>query len=229
MGFYGNITNTARTQFQFDKIYSNRYEMDNNKAIDGIYAGRYVLIEYDSQLNLDNFWRVELIATYPAENGVTYYGFNYNSSHNNVSQADTLLTKTIAQAADLQIVYTATLDLDASNGVHMKSPKFFMYRPEILPESDIAYYEEISETSTTNIPTYSINYNIDVKVYGAGRAYDSTVWQKAYIDGVEKYIMVAELNTVVPTFDVSADAPTQSPLVPHFDTHSTDVYYKLHW
>ena len=29
MGFYGNITNTARTQFQFDKIYSNRYEMDN--------------------------------------------------------------------------------------------------------------------------------------------------------------------------------------------------------
>ena len=229
MGFYGNITNTARTQFQFDKIYSNRYEMDNNKAIDGIYAGRYVLIEYDSQLNLDNFWRVELIATYPAENGVTYYGFNYNPSHNNVSQADTLLTKTIAQAADLQIVYTAVLDLDASNGVHMKSPKFFMYRPEILPESDIAYYEEISETSTANIPTYSINYNIDVKVYGAGRAYDSTVWQKAYIDGVEKYIMIAELNTVVPTFDVSADAPTQSPLVPHFDTHSTDVYYKLHW
>jgi hypothetical protein len=49
------------------------------------------------------------------------------------------------------------------------------------------------------------------------------------MDSVEKYVMIAELNTVVPTFDVSADAPTQIPLVPHFDTQSTDVYYKLHW
>jgi hypothetical protein len=44
---YGNITNTARTQFQFDKIYSNRVEMDDACLNDGIYAGRYVLVEYD--------------------------------------------------------------------------------------------------------------------------------------------------------------------------------------
>jgi hypothetical protein len=41
--------------------------------------------------------------------------------------------------------------------------------------------------------------------------------------------MIAELNTVVPTFDVVADAPTMNPIIPHFDTQSTDVYYKLHW
>jgi hypothetical protein len=41
--------------------------------------------------------------------------------------------------------------------------------------------------------------------------------------------MIAELNTVVPTFDISADAPTLSPITPHFDINSTDVYYKLHW
>jgi hypothetical protein len=41
--------------------------------------------------------------------------------------------------------------------------------------------------------------------------------------------MIAELNTVVPTFDVAADAPTMNPIVPHFDINSTDVYYKLHW
>ena len=41
--------------------------------------------------------------------------------------------------------------------------------------------------------------------------------------------MVAELNTVVPTFDISADAPTLLPITPHFDTDSTNVYYKLHW
>jgi len=41
--------------------------------------------------------------------------------------------------------------------------------------------------------------------------------------------MVAELNTVVPTFDISVDAPTQMPIAPHFDAASTDVYYNLHW
>ena len=41
--------------------------------------------------------------------------------------------------------------------------------------------------------------------------------------------MIAELNTVVPTFDVTPDAPAMNPVVPHFDTQSTDVYYKLHW
>jgi hypothetical protein len=41
--------------------------------------------------------------------------------------------------------------------------------------------------------------------------------------------MVAELNTVVPTFDLVGDAPTITPLYPHFDGDSTNVYYKLHW
>jgi hypothetical protein len=66
-------------------------------------------------------------------------------------------------------------------------------------------------------------------MYGQGRGYDSTVWQKVYTDDIEKYVMIAELNTVVPTFAVVAEAPTMNPVVPHFDTQSTDVYYKLHW
>jgi hypothetical protein len=49
-----------------------------------------------------------------------------------------------------------------------------------------------------------------------------------YVDGSEKYVMVAELNTVIPTFDIATDAPTMTPVTPHFDTQSTDVYYKLH-
>ena len=61
MGFYGNITNTSRTQFQFDKIYPNRYEMDRNAQTDGVYLGRYVLIEYDNNYHLDTFKRVFFI------------------------------------------------------------------------------------------------------------------------------------------------------------------------
>jgi hypothetical protein len=51
MGFYGNITNTSRTTFQFDRIYSSRWTMDQNAGQDGVYAGRYVLVEYDKELS----------------------------------------------------------------------------------------------------------------------------------------------------------------------------------
>jgi hypothetical protein len=53
---------------------------------------------------------------------------------------------------------------------------------------------------------YFSNYSLDEKCYGRG--YDSTVWQKVYIGGEEKYIMIAELNAIVPTFDLEVDAPT---------------------
>ena len=58
MGFYGNITNTSKTQFQFDKIYSNRVEMERNLLKDNIYIGRYVLIEYDNDIQRDDILRV---------------------------------------------------------------------------------------------------------------------------------------------------------------------------
>jgi hypothetical protein len=53
--FYGNITNTARTTFQFDKIYPSRFEMDALCSSDGVYNGRYVLVEYDTNLNEQNY------------------------------------------------------------------------------------------------------------------------------------------------------------------------------
>ena len=46
MGFYGNITNTSNTTFSFDRIYPNRLSMDANANNDGIFIGRYVLVEY---------------------------------------------------------------------------------------------------------------------------------------------------------------------------------------
>ena len=55
MSFYGNIKNTSRTQFSFDKVYSNRQQMDFNAAKDGIYAGRFVLIEYDKAIDINSF------------------------------------------------------------------------------------------------------------------------------------------------------------------------------
>lgn len=83
--------------------------------------------------------------------------------------------------------------------------------------------------SSTADSTYLMNFAIDMANYNSSRGYDSTVWQKVFSNGHEKYVMVAELNSVVPVFDIGVDAPTLSPITPHFDDDSTNVYYKLHW
>lgn len=218
MGFYGNITNTSRTQFQFDKIYPNRYDMDNSKSTDGIYAGRFVLVEYDETTHLDTFIRAQK----KIENGITKFYYNPTGE----TSFTTLLTKGIIAAP--AIIYTTRVETTPEGGYHAKDCIFYVCTSELSEGSrEPATFEEI--VNGNGVPNYTINYNIDTNTYGSGRGYDSTVWQKTYIDGIEKYIMIAELNTVVPTFDVAADAPTQRPLVPHFDTQSTDVYYKLHW
>jgi hypothetical protein len=66
-------------------------------------------------------------------------------------------------------------------------------------------------------------------MYKTSRGYDGTVWVKTTVNNEIKYVNIAELNSVVPTFDIVADAPTLSPITPHFDTASNNVYYKLHW
>ena len=99
-----------------------------------------------------------------------------------------------------------------------------------------ALFNFIAENSALNSNNnYAINYNIDAAyakekgITMSGHGWDSTVWQKTIVGDTDKYVMVAELNTVIPTFGLSADAPTQTPLMPHFDAASTDVYYNLHW
>lgn len=205
MGFYGNITNTSRTQFQFDRVYANRVEMDEGALTDGIFMNRYVLIEYDSKVNTDTMIRVQL------KNDQLYYNPTGKTDYS------TLLTKSQVKKNDIVYSY--------DNNLYT----FYLITSNYQADSSsAATFKEIVSGDESS-PNYVKNYNIDINVYGAGRGYDSTVWQKTYVNNIEKYVMIAELNSVVPTFDVSADAPTTEPMVPHFDTQSTDLYYKLHW
>lgn len=45
--------------------------MEANKSTDGIYAGRYVLVEYDNQMHMDSFLRISKIET--SNNQSEYY------------------------------------------------------------------------------------------------------------------------------------------------------------
>jgi hypothetical protein len=89
-------------------------------------------------------------------------------------------------------------------------------------------YSTSAKNDETAAENYLINFNVDLENYPTSRGYDSTVWQKTYADGKPKYVMIAELNSVVPILDIAADAPTLAPVMPHFDVDSTNIYYKLH-
>ena len=211
MGFYGNITNTSKTQFQFDRTYSNRATMEANILTDGIYAGRYILIEYDTDLSksLDTFPRVYM------QGGVAYTSpdFSYVSR---VNKKDIGLGDIVFTASD----YVAGQPLVPTDCIFWKCTSALDGK-----SSDPATFIQVVGSESN----YVMNFNIDTAKYGESRGYDSTVWQKVYINNIEKYVQIAELNSVVPTFDISADAPTIHPIQPHFDINSTNVYYKLHW
>lgn len=216
MGFYGNVTNTSKTNFVFDKIYTNRKAMDENIATDGIFIGRYVLVEY-GQITNDSFIR----AYGPKEDGY------YHTSNDQEEVTRILYTANKNKVEGRYItngivIYTITKNNDKDiynyyecNGGAEDGVPAFANNPGLDPNND----------------PYFFNFNQDkaVQKYDTSRGYDGTVWVKTSVNNEIKYVNIAELNSVVPSFDMVADAPTMSPILPHFDTASNNVYYKLHW
>lgn len=228
MGFYGNITNTNKTSLVFDRIYPNRVEMDNNATSDGIFIGRYVLVDYDKekgepsekyarvyQFEYDNYFYLanEQDSDYRAKFVDEPYYLENGEINPNYNKEDYEYC-----VFKNQVVYTFNEKVNS-----------YTYYKAVGKNSwnDYAVFEQIATPIDSNI--YFENYVIDKRAYpDMGRGYDSTVWQKVYADNQEKYVMLAELNSVVPTFDVTVDAPTINPIKPHFDADTTDIYYKLH-
>ena len=54
MSLYGKIKRIPNNTFQFDRIYHSRREMEENASTDGVYAGRYVLINYGQDVFKNN-------------------------------------------------------------------------------------------------------------------------------------------------------------------------------
>lgn len=216
MGFYGNITNTSRTQFVFDKTYSSRTEMDSNVMSDGIYIGRYVLVQYDEEMGAD--W----CSIAYLKNGEFYMSRDCSENSKFVYEQGNITAGKYIRVPGR--FYNSDNELIIHNFDNEEEVKDILYR--IVGEgNEKAIITEILTSTNSN---YVANYKMDMEKYGEGRGYDSTVWQKVYTENHEQYVMIAELNTVVPTFDIAADAPTYTPIAPHFDADSTNVYYKIH-
>lgn len=226
MGFYGNITNTSRTQFQFDRTFPNRTVMDQFIGTDGVYIGRFVLVEYDKALAAD--WCVTAYMKTDANKVRRFYTRKDASAPSEIGYGNDNIApgKYIRVPGSFKDVDGTWISYNLDDE-SVTEDYLYLIKPQTgdtTPiNTDLVSYKGVAEND------YIINYNLDRQTYGGGRGYDSTVWQKVYADGKETYVMIAELNSVVPTFDVSADAPTMSPVAPHFDVDSTNIYYRVHW
>lgn len=187
MGFYGNISNSNKSSFTFDKVYSTRKEMDAACDTDGIFLGRFVLVEYD----------ISPIKGYYQDSA--FY--------------------TDKQCKNLMIAVEGNY-----------------YQNLFETENNIYHYQSgVFTKITAENYDYGAHYKIDVETYGRG--YDSTAWMKRY-DAENhnfKYVMIAELNTVIPDFHLIVDPPVShlvegKPIfnTPYFDKFSTNVNYYLH-
>lgn len=274
MGFYGNITNTSNTTFSFDRIYPNRLSMDANANNDGIFIGRYVLVEYDQDAAYPNvFLKDNQYYSSPNAEALTRVRFLSGERYDYIPTTDEYPIKgkqyyikiedsyipadikTDTKFEDLEITYYEKVE--SVDGVYEEE---IVQVQEISTDDkghtiyiNIGFYEcngFVTENSIkyatfkkiTKDPTaksnYIQNFAIDEKHQDAEqqksfKGYDSTVWVKSSIVNesgtlITKYVNIADLNSVVPTFDIAADAPTMEPITPHFDADSTNVYYKLH-
>lgn len=247
------------TSFVFDKIYPNRKAMEEGIADDGVYVGRHVLIEYDIEASSLDFKKAyfngdaDLIQGYNilyfsadlANVTRILYDENNNTIENNIIYTTTKDTIVYIIQNNQNKYYKCVgyVGIDPEDEskiiIEIKGNANSYTSPLVAQfEKDVKYalFQEIDGAISSDAANnYAANYNIDVawaaskKITMSGHGWDSTVWEKTIVQDVEKYVMIAELNTVVPTFAISADAPTQTPLTPHFDTASTDVYYNLHW
>lgn len=181
MGFYGNISNSNKSSFTFDRVYSTRKEMDAACDTDGIFLGRFVLVEYD----------VSPIKGY------------YKDS----------------------VFYT-----DSEHTVVMSVIDGNYYQDLNTGGDNVYRYDKATNTFvavSTKDYDYGAHYGVDVATYGRG--YDSTAWMKRYDseNHTFKYVMIAELNTVIPDFNLVIDPPSKGAM-PYFDKHSSNLNYYLH-
>lgn len=94
------------------------------------------------------------------------------------------------------------------------------------------YMEQYKNYTTPYLEHYNVDYahfyTID-KTWGTlHRGYDATVWQKVIGEGVERYILIAHLNSLFPGIEIVQEPPTQEPLSPFIGAESTDMIARLH-
>lgn len=225
MSFYGNISNAGKTQMSFDRVYPNRKIMEENAPTDGVFVGRFVLVEYD-----DNTYshRTGFINFLPIKDE------ELNGKYSVYTNAECTIPFKLTESNDDGYGLTqGDLIVTEYNNFYY----YFQCNGKINPTDGNVYFNYVmssSEAFDRGVTDYTINYNED-KEYAKKQEYpfttgwDSTVWRKTFKNGKEQYQMIASLSSVTPKFTFVPEAPTLNPIMPHFGINSTNINYDLHF
>ena len=204
MGFYGNISTSNKSSFTFDHIYPTRKQMDDAANTDGVFMGRYVLVEYDE---------TPISAYYNFDDSWFYNDPHFNRNTRIESPKDGALYQNIGKT---------------TNGESDLVLRFFRY------SSSEKRFVPITIDIKGNIDSpYAANYYEDVKIYGRGYDSTAWMKRWDSSKNIYRYVLVAELNSVVPLLHMIREKPPvdgalDAENVPYFDRDTTGVDYYLH-
>lgn len=225
MSFYGNISNAGKTQMSFDRVYPNRKIMEENAPTDGVFVGRFVLVEYDDNTYSHRTGYINFLPVKDEE---------FNGRYSVYTNTECTIPFKLTESNDDGYGLTqGDLIVAEYNNYYY----YFQCNGKTNSINGSAYFNYVmssSEFFDKGVTDYTINYNED-KEYAKKQKYpfttgwDSTVWRKVFKNGKEQYQMIASLSSVTPKFSFVPEAPTLDPIMPHFGINSTNINYDLHF
>lgn len=243
MSLYGNIASTA--PFQFDRIFGSRSEMDQigtpeDKFVDdGVYAGRYVLVKYDTKL--ENAIPVATLSNDDLDRvGELVAGKEVASDIFKLFQGTEAIKagSTDPRLIPNQIYAAHFASSDAVLEAKLNRYFFFEFTGEYEDQTSIAQFKFIQEGKENDENKskylYPIHYAQDRVNYetidqqASSKGYDGTIWMKTYVEDnskyKEKYIYIGSLNAAMPALKVTPEAPEGGFRLPHLNVTDSDTY-----
>lgn len=230
--FFGNISNSSRSQLVFDRVYPNRkrLEEDLKNDLDNIFVGRFTIVVYD-----DNATKRRPGYLKQGE-GRFGNSFNYNLEYYKIYK-------------DYECEFPYKLkngDVDQGYGIFPNDifaveigTEYFYFQcvQRKDAEDDIAWCKFITHiTRNEDLTNYALNYLEDKNYFGKdfpSKGYDATIWKKAIRNGEAFFQMIGCLNSDSPTFSAEAGPPSAVPKSPTFGSLSTNknmtLWYPSSW
>lgn len=251
MGLYGDRVNPEQTRFQFDKVFTSRYEMDEAvaKGTDRVFQGRFVLVKYDQDFSSVPMY--DIVEGYKDNNGnifadaakttrFTFTEFQQVAS-NDIDNWSTYYYHYMIQNQHFYFKLSHQSEYDQTNIYYTPTiqGEHLIYLHQFIRADDEFYQctginndipQFVQVQVNNNQLKYLSNYQNDKNHYSnfdvAG--YDGTVWQKVYTEGFGRFVIVAYLDSQNPEFQLSADPPTTKPGEVYIDEkNSTNRVYKI--
>lgn len=196
MSLYGSSMAQSLGQgtFIFDKIYPNRYLLDTNKDADGVLIGRYALVEYDRPLAVVK----------KDDNGKPIFTYKEGKKHYDlISMSNGDIDGNISSNANKYIFICTKEGNDNYQYYYIQQSEndgVITYTPVLYksPMKPFEFNKLVDQAYVRNNTDDDINLSTN-------ELWDSTAWIKTVTENNLKYVKVADLNVLTPTFEVGAN------------------------